>query len=80
MYPAVVLHSADRRKVLLGADTLCPALARPQVAAKLRQYLDRIQRYLESIPLRSLLQEHPGFIGDYRDGIVEMRELSLGKA
>jgi len=40
MYPAVVMSSPDRRKVLMGADTKCPALKRPEIAAKLLQYLN----------------------------------------
>jgi uncharacterized protein len=80
MYPAVIMHSADRQKVFLGADTKCPALSRPTVAAKLQQYLDWIQRYLESTTLSSLIRKYPHFIIEFQEEVVEVRELSLGKA
>jgi len=80
MYPAAVMWSKDRQKVLLGADTKCPALSRPSVAAKLGQYLDSIQRYLESETLSSLLRKYPQFIGEFQEEVVKVRELSLGKA
>ena len=79
MYPAVVMRSSDREKVLLGADTKCPALARPSVKGKLRQYLDSIQRYLERhkplIPHRKISSIHH----EFQEEVVETRELSLGK-
>jgi len=80
MYPAVIMHSADHQKVFLGADTKCPALSRPTVAAKLHQYLDWIQRYLESTTLSSLIRKYPNFISEFQEEVVEVRELSLGKA
>ena len=80
MYPAVVMQSQDQKKVLLGADTKCPALSRPGVAAKLHQYLDWIQRHLESTTLSSLIRKYPQFISEFQEEVVEVRELSLGKA
>jgi hypothetical protein len=80
MYPAVVMHSRDSEKVLVGADTKCPALGRPFVAAKLKDYLDWIQRYLESTTPLSLIRKYPHFIGEFQEEVVEVRELSLGKA
>ena len=80
MYPAVIMRSADQQKVFLGADTKCPALARPSVAEKLRGYLDLIQRYLESPTLSSLIGKYPQFISEFQEEVVEVRELSLGKA
>ena len=80
MYPAVVMESKDHQKVLLGADTKCPALSRPNVTAKLYQYLDSIQRYLESTTLSSLIRKYPQFISEFQEEVVEVRELSLGKA
>lgn len=80
MYPAVIIRSRDHQKVLLGADTKCPALGRPSVAAKLHHYLDWIQRYLESTTLSSLIRKYPQFISEYQEEVVEVRELSLGKA
>src|SRR5579859_3581188 len=47
MYPAVVMRSQDGRQTLLGADTKCPALARPSIKQRVGQYLDLIQRTLE---------------------------------
>ena len=79
MYPAVIMHSADHQKVLIGADTKCPALRRPEVAAKLSNYLDSIQRYLESTTLSSLIRQYPQFISEFQEEVVEVRELSLGK-
>jgi uncharacterized protein len=80
MYPAVVMKSKDQRTVLLGADTKCPALSRSEVSAKLQNYLNWIQRYLESTDLSSLILKHPQFISIYQEEVVEVRELSLGKA
>jgi Fe-S-cluster containining protein len=80
MYPAVVMESKDHQKVLLGADTKCPALSRPSVTAKLQKYLDSIQRYLESTTLSSLIRKYPQFISEFQEEVVEVRELSLGKA
>ncbi len=80
MYPAVVMESRDHRNVLLGADTKCPALSRSEVSAKLKNYLDWIQRYMESTDLSSLIRKHPQFISVYQEEVVEVRELSLGKA
>jgi hypothetical protein len=80
MYPAVIMHSADHQRVLVGADTKCPALKRPTVAAKLGRYLDVIQRYLESTALSSLIRQYPQFISEFQEEVVEVRELSLGKA
>jgi uncharacterized protein len=80
MYPAVIMHGKDHGKVFLGADTKCPALARPSVAAKLQNYLDWIQRYLESTTLSSLIRKYPQFISEFQEEVVEVRELSLGKA
>jgi Fe-S-cluster containining protein len=80
MYPAVVMESRDRRNVLLGADTKCPALSRSEVSARLKNYLDWIQRYMESTDLSSLIRKHPQFISVYQEEVVEVRELSLGKA
>ena len=80
MYPAVIMHSQDHQKVMVGADTKCPALKRPAVAAKLRSYLDSIQRYLESTTLSSLIRKYPQFISEFQEEVVEVRELSLGKA
>jgi Fe-S-cluster containining protein len=79
MYPAVIMHSDDRQKVLVGADMKCPALRRPDVAAKLKDYLDSIQRYLESTTLSSLIRQYPQFISEFQEEVVETRELSLGK-
>lgn len=79
MYPAVVMRSQDREKVLLGADTKCPALARPSVEGKLRQYLNLIQRYLEDTTPSSLIGKYPQFITEFQEEVVETRELSLGK-
>ena len=79
MYPAVIMHSADHRNVLVGADTKCPALKRSDVAAKLRHYLDSIQRYLESTTFSSLIRKYPQFISEFQEEVVEVRELSLGK-
>jgi Fe-S-cluster containining protein len=80
MYPAVVMESSDRRTVMLGADTKCPALSRSEVSARLENYLNWIQRYLESAEISSLIQKHPQFISVYQEEVVEARELSLGKA
>ncbi len=80
MYPAVVMQSKDHRTVLLGADTKCPALSRSEVSAKLKNYLNWIQRYLESADLSSLIRQNPQFISVYQEEVVEVRELSLGKA
>ena len=80
MYPAVVMHGRDSGKVLVGADSKCPALGRPAVAAKLKDYLDWIQRYLESTTLSSLIRKYPQFISEFQEEVVEVRELSLGKA
>ena len=80
MYPAVIMESQDHRKVFLGADTKCPALSRPSVAAKLQDYLNLIQRYLESTTLSSLIRQYPQFISEFQEEVVEVRELSLGKA
>jgi uncharacterized protein len=80
MYPAVVMESRDRQKVFLGADTKCPALKRPEIAAKLQQYLNWIQRYLETTTLSSLIRKYPQFISEFQEEVVEVRELSLGKA
>jgi len=80
MYPAVIMESSDHQKVLLGADTKCPALKRPDVAAKLQQYLNWIQRYLETTTLSSLIRKYPQFISEFQEEVVEVRELSLGKA
>ena len=80
MYPAVIMRSEDHQKVLLGADTKCPALSRPSVTARLKNYLDGIQRYLESTTLSSLIRKYPSFIGEFQEEVVEVRELSLGKA
>ncbi|HTC21057.1 MAG TPA: YkgJ family cysteine cluster protein [bacterium] len=79
MYPAVIMHSEDHRKVMVGADTKCPALERPHVAARLKHYLDSIQRYLESTTLSSLIRKYPQFISEFQEEVVEVRELSLGK-
>jgi|SRR5581483_1529346 len=79
MYPAVIMHSADHQKVLVGADTKCPALKRPLVAARLKNYLNWIQRYLESTTLSSLIRKYPHFISEFQEEVVETRELSLGK-
>ena len=80
MYPAVVMESRDREKVLLGADTKCPAIRQAGVASRLRPYLDSIQRYLESTTLSSLIRQYPRFISEFQEEVVEVRELSLGKA
>jgi uncharacterized protein len=80
MYPAVIMHSRDHQKVMLGADTLCPALSRPSVSVRLRHYLDSVQRYLESNTLSSLIRKYPQFISEFQEEAVEVRELSLGKA
>ena len=80
MYPAVVMHSRDHDKVMLGADTKCPALKRPSVAARLGGYLDLIQRYLGSTTLSSLIRKYPQFISEFQEEVVGVRELSLGKA
>ena len=80
MYPAVILYSRDHRKVMLGADTTCPALSRPGVSVRLRHYLDLVQRYLESNALSSLIRKYPQFISEFQEEAVEVRELSLGKA
>ena len=80
MYPAVVMHGSDHQKVFLGADTKCPALSRSEVVAKLQNYLNLIQRYLESTTLLSLIRKYPHFISEFQEEVVEVRELSLGKA
>jgi Fe-S-cluster containining protein len=80
MYPAVVMKSKDHRQVLIGADTKCPALRRPDVSAKLSDYLDSIQRYLESTTISSLIRNYPNFIAEFQEEVVEVRPLSLGKA
>ena len=80
MYPAVVMKSKDHRQVLIGADTKCPALRRPDVSAKLSDYLDSIQRYLESTTISSLIRTYPNFIAEFQEEVVEVRPLSLGKA
>ena len=80
MYPAVIMHSQDHEKVLVGADTKCPALKRSEVSVKLREYLDSIQRYLESANLSSLIRKYPQFISEFQEEVMETRELSLGKA
>ncbi len=80
MYPAVVMHSREHDKVLLGADTKCPALGRPSVAVRLGNYLDSIQRYLGSTTLSSLIRKYPQLISEFQEEVVEVRELSLGKA
>ncbi|HET9869591.1 MAG TPA: YkgJ family cysteine cluster protein [bacterium] len=80
MYPAAVMWSQDRRQVLMGVDTKCPALGRPDVAARLDHYLDWIQRYLESADVSPSLLRHPEWITDFQEDVVESRPLSLGKA
>ena len=80
MYPTAVMWSQDRRQILMGADTKCPALKRPEVAAKLNQYLDWMQRYLESADISSLIHQNPEWITDFQEEVVEARPLSLGKA
>jgi Fe-S-cluster containining protein len=80
MYPAVIMHSRDHEKVWVGADGKCPALQRPTVAARLKEYLDLIQRYLESTTLSSLIRKYPQLISEFQEEVVEVRELSLGKA
>ena len=77
MYPAVIMHSEDHQKVLVGADMKCPALRRPDVAAKLKDYLDSIQRYLEN--KAALIRQYPQFISEFQEEVVETRELALGK-
>jgi uncharacterized protein len=79
MYPAAVMWSKDRQQVLMGVDTKCPALKRPEVAAKLDQYLDWMQRYLENTTVSSLIRKNPDWITDFQEEVVEVRPLSLGK-
>ncbi|MGH7740304.1 MAG: YkgJ family cysteine cluster protein [bacterium] len=79
MYPTAVMWSQDRQKVLMGADTKCPALRRPEVAAKLDHYLDWMQRYLESADVSSSIRQHPEWITEFQEDVVEARPLSLGK-
>jgi len=80
MYPAVIMRSQDHQKVLVGADTKCPALKRSEVAVKLGDYLNSIQRILESTNLSSLIRKYPQFISEFQEEVVQTRELSLGKA
>jgi Fe-S-cluster containining protein len=80
MYPVVVMESKDHRSVLLGVDTKCPALSRREVSANIQNYLDWIQRYLESTDLSSMIRKHPQFISIFQEEVVEVRKLSLGKA
>ncbi len=80
MYPAVIMRSQDHQKVLVGADTKCPALKRSEVAVKLGDYLNSIQRVLESTNLSSLIRKYPQFISEFQEEVVQTRELSLGKA
>jgi len=80
IYPAVIMHSRDHQKVMLGAATLCPALSRPSISVRLRHYLDSVQRYLESNALSYLIRKYPQFISEFQEEAVEVRELSLGKA
>ncbi len=80
MYPAVIMHSRDHEKVLVGADAKCPALKRPSVAVRIGSYFDLIQRYLENTTLSSLIRKYPQFISEFQEEVVEVRELSLGKA
>ena len=42
--------------------------------------LDSIQRYLESPTLSSLIRKYPQFVQEFQEEVVEVRELSLGKA
>ena len=80
MYPAAVMRSRDGDRVLLGADMKCPALRRSDIAAKVVPFLNTVQRYLESPPVQDLIQRHPEFISVFQEEVVEVRELSLGKA
>jgi uncharacterized protein len=80
IYPAAVMHSRDGQKVMLGADTKCPALGRTEIAARVVPYLNQIQRYLESPAIRDLIHRHPEFISPFQEEVSEARELSLGKA
>ncbi len=79
MYPAVIMRSKNQNQVLLGLDTKCPALSRPDVAVKFKDFLIWLQRHLESTTLSSLVRKYPQFIGDFQEEVVEVRELSLGK-
>jgi len=80
MYPVIVTHDRDGQRVLVGADGKCPALRRPEIAAKVSEHLKLVQRFLESPPIRDLILRHPEFISIYQEETMEARELSLGKA
>jgi hypothetical protein len=80
MYPATVMRSRDGSTVLLGADMKCPALRRPEIAALVVPFLNLVQRYLESPAIRDLIHRHPEFISVFQEEVMEVRELSLGKA
>ena len=80
MYPVIVTHDREGRRVLVGADGKCPALRRPEIAAKVSEHLKLVQRFLESPPIRDLILRHPEFISIYQEETMEARELSLGKA
>ncbi len=80
MYPAAVMRSRDGSTVLLGADMKCPALRRPEIAARVVPFLNLVQRYLESPAIRDLIHRHPEFISVFQEEVMEVRELSLGKA
>lgn len=79
VYPAAVMHSRDGRAILLGIDTKCPAVRRPEIQARIPAYLDDLQALLETSEWRERLKRYPGFIAPFQEEVIETRELTPGK-
>jgi len=77
IYPVIVTREKNGRRVLMGVDTKCPALTRPEIAKRVTGHLQAVQRVLETPEVAVVLQAHPEFISEYQEEARELRELSL---
>jgi uncharacterized protein len=77
IYPVVVTRNQDGQGVFVGVDHKCPALERPEIAARIEDHLESVRGFLETPDIARLLRSHPEFIGECQEEASHMRELSL---
>ena len=75
IYPFAILRDREG-DVALGIDTKCPFIQEHAWDPQMKRDAAEVKAFLESDPIVSILEGHPGLIGRYQDDVILLHPLA----
>jgi Fe-S-cluster containining protein len=74
IYPFAILRD-QAGEVALGIDTKCPFIQEHAWDPQMKRDAAEVKAFLESEPIVSILESHPGLIGRFQDDVILLHPL-----